>query len=118
MSIMSKLDIESRGMLATFVFYVAVGIIFIVLLPFANFPPHVGIMGIFSLIAAYGLVRKRSWTIWIVVILFFVGTTFSVYMLNYFLVIDYLLGAGTMAYLILTWIATAYVAAKRRTLEK
>lgn len=115
---MSKLDIGSKGMLATFVFYVIVGIIFLGLLPFTGFPPHVGIMGIFSLTAAYGLVQKRNWAIWIIVILFFAGTTFSVYMLNYYLFRDYLLGIGIMAYLILTWIFTAYTVAKRRTLEK
>ena len=118
MSIMSKLDVESKGMLATLVFYAVVGIVFLALLPFTGFPPHVGIMGVFSLIAAYGLFRKRNWTIWIIVILFFAGTTFSVYMLNYYLLRDYLLGASMMAYLILTWLFTAYTAAKRRTLEK
>jgi hypothetical protein len=117
MSIVSKLKIESKGVFATSIFYVVVGIIFLALLPITDFPPHIAIIGLFSLIGAYGLFTKRGWTIWLVVILFFVANTFSAYMLYYYISNDYLLALGTIAYLILTWIATAYVAAKRKSLE-
>jgi hypothetical protein len=117
MSIASRLKIESRGMFATFIFYAIVGVIFLVLLPLSGFPPHIGIMGIFSLVAAYGIFQKRKWAIWLVVILFFVATTFSLYMIYYYLAKDYTVGLSTIAYLILTWIFTIYAASKRGTLE-
>jgi len=117
MSLGSKINVESKGMLMNQVFYLAVGIIFLALLPMTDFAPHLGIIAIFSLIAAYGMFRKRNWTIWLIVILFFVATTFSVYMLYYYLSSDYLLGIGMLTYLILTWVSTAYVASKRGSLE-
>jgi len=117
MSFVSKLRMESAGMLLAIVFYALVGVVFLVLLPFTSFPPHIGIIGIFSLIAAYGAFRKRGWTIWFAMILFCIATTFSVYTLYYYLMIDYLLGAGTLVYLILTWVCTVYLAAKRKSLE-
>jgi nicotinamide riboside transporter PnuC len=116
MSLRSRLKVESKGMFAAFVFYAVVGIAFLVLLPMANFPPHIGIIGIFSLVAAYGLLRKRVWTIWFVIILFFVATTFSALMIYDVLARDYLLGTSMIAYLILTWIFTAYAAGRRRSL--
>jgi hypothetical protein len=116
-SVASKLKIESRGMFVTSAFYAAVGVIFFVLLVMAGFPPYLGIIGIFSLITAYGIFRKRAWTIWLVMILFFVGTTFSAVMIYYVLEIDYVLSIGVVIYLILTWIFTAYVVVKRKSFE-
>jgi len=117
MSIESRLKIESRGMFATSVFYAIVGIIFFVLLPMASFAPYLAIIGIFSLITAYGVFRKRVWTIWFVIILFFVATTFSVVMISNILQIDALLGLSSIAYLILTWVFTLYAWTKRKEFE-
>lgn len=116
-SIRSRLKIESKGMFATSAFYALAGIIFFVLLPMASFAPYLGIIGIFSLVAAYGVFRKRAWVIWFVMILFFVGTTFSAVMIYNILQIDYLLGIGAVLYLVLTWIFTAYAMTKRKVFE-
>lgn len=118
MSFTSKLNVENKGMLATSIFYVIVGIAFLVLLWMTGFAPQLGIIGVFSLITAYGLFQKRSWSIWLIVILFFVATTFSLYMLDYYLsVSDYLTSLGVTAYLVLTWVFSAYAASKRNSLE-
>ncbi len=119
MSIGSKLKIESMGMFAALVFYAVVGIIFLALLPLSNaYLPHVGIMGILSLITAYGLFKKRTWALWIIVILFLVSTTFSAYTIYVFFMEDQLLFfIGTIAYLVLTWVFTIYTAMKRAKLE-
>ena len=117
MSLISKLNIENKGMFAASVFLAVVGAAFLVLLVLTGFPPHLGIIGVFSLVAAYGLFQKRSWSIWLVVILFFVGTTFSAYMLYYYLFKDYIISLGVASYLVLTWVFTAYVASKRSSLE-
>ncbi|MGD0495609.1 MAG: hypothetical protein ABSB28_06175 [Candidatus Bathyarchaeia archaeon] len=118
MSLGSKLRIESWGMFATSVFYAIVGIAFLALLPLSGFPPHVGILGILSLIAAYGMFRKRAWSFWFIIILFFTSTTFSSYVIYSVLTRDYLLGVGMIFYLILTWVFTAYAANKRKVLEE
>ena len=118
MSVGSKLKIENKGMFATSVFYAVVGIVFLVLLAMANFPVHLAVIGIFSLITAYGLFMKRTWTPWFVVILFFVGTTFSAFMIYYVIGTDGLVGTGALVYLILTWVFTAFVVMKRKTFEK
>ena len=116
-SIVSRLKIESKGMFATSVFYAIAGIIFFVLLPMASFAPYLGIIGIFSLVTAYGVFRKRAWAIWFVMILFFVGTTFSAVMIYNILQLDYLFGIGVILYLVLTWVFTAYAVMKRKVFE-
>lgn len=117
MSLKSSLKIESKAMFATTVFYAVVGLVFLVLLPMSGFPPHVALLGIFSLVTAYGMLRKRAWSFWLVLILFFSGTTFAFFMIYNVLNRDLILGIGMIVYLILTWIFTAYVGAKRNTLE-
>jgi len=117
MSLGSRLKIESKGMFTAFVFYAVVGITCFVVLATDLRWIHIGIIGIFSLITAYGLFKKRVWTIWLVVMLFFIATVFSAYNLYYSLGKDLILGISMIAYLILTWIFTVYTAAKRKTLE-
>ncbi len=120
MSIKSKFIMENLGMYSAFAFYVIVGIVFLVMLPIADFPPHIGIIGILSLATAYGLLRKRVWTIWFVVILFFTATTYSTYTIYLFyssLGQNLIRDISTIAYLILTWVFTIYITAKRKILE-
>ena len=117
MSLKSKFKIESAGITASFIFYAVAGIIFFIILPLACFPPHIGIIGVLSLLTAYGLLKRRVWAVWLVIILFFIGTTFSLVTLYYYFLGDVLIGVGATAYLILTWIFTAYVVAKRKTIE-
>jgi len=118
MALKSKLKIESVGMFAAFVFYAIVGIFSLAVLATSNFELiHIGLIGILNLISAYGLFKKRVWAFWVVVALFFIATTFSASMLYYAFGSDILLDIGAIAYLILTWIFTAYTATKRKTLE-
>jgi len=118
MSLKSKLQIESVGMFASFVFYAIVGIVCFGILAMVDFRLiHIGIIGILSLMTAYGLVKNRVWALWVVVALFFIVTTFSVYTLYYVFGQDILLNVCLIAYLVLTWIFTAYTASKRKILE-
>ncbi len=113
MALGSKLQIENLGSLASVAFYGIAGILLLVLLALSGFPPHIGLIGITSLITAYGLLRKRSWAIWMVAALFFVATAFSLYTLYYVLSTDALASIGMIAYAVLTWIFTAYAISKR-----
>ncbi|MGB9914578.1 MAG: hypothetical protein ACPLIG_05405 [Candidatus Bathyarchaeales archaeon] len=117
MSFASKLKTADARRLAPVAFYGAVGIIFLVLLPFANFPPHIGLTGILNLIAAYGIFKKRAWAMWLVAALFAVGTTLSLYTLYVIAFSNWLVSISMAAYAILTWVFTAYVVAKRKQQE-
>jgi hypothetical protein len=114
----SKIKMENIGSLASTVFFGIVGLALLILLPFSGFPPHIGLLGITSLIAAYGLFMKRVWANWLVVALFFVVTTFSFFTLYYVLATDALASAGMIVYVVLTWIFTAYTVIKRKGQEE
>lgn len=118
MSLRSKLKVESVGYFAAFVFYAVVGIICFAVLAIVDFGLiHIGIIGILSLITAYGLLKSRAWTLWVVIALLFIATTFSAYTLYFAFEKDLLLDVGMIAYLIFTWVFTGYAAAKRKALE-
>jgi hypothetical protein len=113
MSIMSR--IGSKGMFATSIFYTIVGIVFLVFLPITGFAPHIGLLGIISLVTAYGLFTKRTWSFWLVVILFVSYTTFALFMIYDVMARELLTGLIMIAYVILTWIFTGYATLKRNT---
>jgi SNF family Na+-dependent transporter len=116
-SFASKLKTANIKTLAPVTFYGAVGIIFLALLPFANFPPHIGLTGILSLVTAYGIFKKRFWALWLVGALFAVATTVSLYTLYAVQFSNWLVGISMVTYAILTWIVTAYIMSKRKTPE-
>jgi hypothetical protein len=115
MSRISK--IENKGMFVSSIFYAVVGVLFLALLPMNDFAPHLGLLALFSLGAAYGLFRKRTWSLWIVVILFTSGTAFAAFMIYSALLSDIMVTLSMVAYLILIWIFTFYVAIQRRALK-
>jgi hypothetical protein len=110
-SLGSRFKNASIGTLAPVAFYGVAGILFLVLLPLANYPPHLGLTGIMSLIAAYGLFTKRTWAKWLVVALFFVATTISLYTLYFVLLSNWLVSLGLLVYAVLTWYFTYYTVA-------
>jgi hypothetical protein len=113
----SKLKTADIKTLAPVAFYGAVGVLFLALLPFANFPPHIGLTGILSLITAYSLFKKRFWAVWLVIALFFVATTFSLYTLYYIIFSNWIVGISMIIYAVLMWAFTAYVVLKRKPSE-
>jgi hypothetical protein len=117
MSFRSKLKTVDVRTLVQVAFYGAVGIILLALLPFANFPPHIGLTGILSLVTAYGIFKKRFWAVWLVGALFAVATTISLYTLYVVQFSNWLVGTSMVAYAVLTWLFTAYIMLKRKTPE-
>jgi len=117
MSFASRLQDIGFETLAPAVFYAAAGIVLLALLPFSNFPPHVGLTGILSLINAYGIFKKRFWAIWLVVALFFVAMTFSLYTLLFIGFSNWIVSSGMIAYAVLTLVFTLYLALKRNAPE-
>ena len=117
MSIKSKLKMENIGIFLTLAFYAVVGVACFVVLPMTSFLPTLGIVGVLNLITAYGIFKKRVWAVWLVVALLFIATTFSASMLYFYFGKDLIIDVSMFAYLILTWIFTAYTLAKRKTFE-
>ena len=79
------------------------------MLPLSGFPPHVGLIGITSIVAAYGLLMQRKWANWLVAALFFVAYVFSLFTLYYVIATDIVAATSMIAYAVLTWIFTAIV---------
>ena len=117
MSFASKLKTADVKALAPVVFYATVGTIFLTLLPFANFPPHIGLTGILSLVTAYGILKKRYWALWLVVALFAVATTISLYTLYVIAFTNWVVGISMIVYAVLTWLFTLYIVLKRKQTE-
>ncbi len=117
MSLSSKLRLEGKGMLAASVFYGVVGIALLVWMLLTSFPVHVGIISVFSFVAAYALAMKRGWAIWFVLVCFFTATTFAAFMIYGFTASNLLLGVGMVVYLVFTCMITAYVVSKRSSLH-
>ena len=114
MSFASKLKTVSLGPLLCVAFYGILGILFFVLLPFNNYPPHVGLIGILSLITAYGLFTKRFWAPWLVAALVFAATAFTLVTLYFTLTSDLIVSLGLIAYAVLTWLFTIYILNDRK----
>jgi hypothetical protein len=98
--------------LAPTAFYSIVGVVFLVLLPFANYPPHIALTGIMNLIAAYSILTKKSWAKWLIAALFFVATTLSLYTLYYVITSNWIVSISLIAYAVFTWIFTARILLK------
>ncbi|HUJ85107.1 MAG TPA: hypothetical protein VLV84_05830 [Candidatus Acidoferrales bacterium] len=116
MTLASRLRIGSFSpiSLASIAFYGIAGIVFLVLMAINGFPPDVALIGIVSIIAAYGLFMRRAWAIWLVAVLFFAASTFTLYTLYFVAATDALAATGMIAYAVLTWIFTALVVWNRK----
>ncbi len=114
MALASKLNMKNIPQLASAAFYGLAGIVLIALMALNGFPPDVALLGIVSIVAAYGLFMKRGWALWLVVALFFVASTFALYTLYFVVATDVLATAGMAIYVVLTWIFTALVIMKRK----
>jgi len=123
MPLKSRLKVENPAVLLFSAFYVIVGIVFLFIFVIYNLRLlHLGIIGVLSLMAAYGVFRMEKWAVWLVAALFLLGTTFGTITLYDSIVLQTFEGAllfhvALIAYLILTVVALIYVAAKRKDFE-
>ncbi|MGD0645619.1 MAG: hypothetical protein ABSA75_12005 [Candidatus Bathyarchaeia archaeon] len=114
MTLASKLKSFNRIELASLAFYAVAGIILLAFLPLTSFPPQLGLLGILNLITVYGLFTKRAWAPWLVAILFFAASTFSLYTLYSIGFSNALIAICMIAYAVLTWVFTGYILLKRK----
>jgi len=113
-SLTSKLRSFNRIEIASLVFYIAAGVILLVCLPLTGYAPQLGLLGILSIIVAYGVFTKRAWAPWLIFILFVGASTFSLYTLVVAGFSNALLGIGMVAYVVLTWVFAIYLLLIRR----
>jgi len=97
------------------VFYVSTGVLLFVSLPLTRFPPHIGFLGILSLITAYSILFKRIWTPWLMFILLITTTVFSLYTLYFVGFSNMLVALSMIVYPALTWIVTVLILLKKET---
>lgn len=118
MPLKSKLKNGNVGMFSALAFYVIAGILCFGVLTIADFRlVHIGLLGILNLVTAYGLLRSRIWTLWIVIALFLIATIFSVSMLLLTFQENLLQDVTLFVYLLLTLFFTAFIASNRNDLK-
>jgi hypothetical protein len=86
---------------------------------------HTAVIALLSLTTAYGLYRMQKWSLWLVVALFFIGSTFGLVTLYWSIASSgfagdafvLLLNLALIGYVAMTWLATIYVGAKRDKLK-
>lgn len=77
---------------------------------------HVGLIGILSLITAFGVFRREKWSVWLAFLVFCIGNAFSITLLLNPLTAEVggtTLEAALIIYLIIIWISIFYLIAKR-----
>jgi len=105
------------------IFYVVVGVAELFVLVTSNFTVfYIGVLGLLNLFTAYGLFRKKRWSVPLVIALFFIGITFGATTLYYSIVSQTFEGAllfhvALIAYLLMTLAAFVYVMAKREKFQ-
>ena len=112
--------IENPIVLLFSIFYIVVGIAQIgyFAIESSAAPPHIPVLGVFSLITAYSIFKMKKWSVFLVVGLFFTGITFGATTLNTSIIVQTFGGAllfhlALIAYMIMLAIAVIYILAKR-----
>jgi hypothetical protein len=108
-ALLTKLKTFKPLELASLAFFALTGLILLLSLPLTSYPPHVGFLGIVSLITAYSLFAKRAWAPWLVAVLLITISAFSLIILVSAGFSNVLVGLSVLAYAVLTWVFTAYL---------
>ena len=122
----SWFKVKRRDALLLAIFYAVIGVAQIVILALTNFRlPTAGPLAVLSLVAAYGLLTVKKWSVWLVIGLFFPQLAFgawslyasalrySLYQEASFLLLNVLL----VLFIVLSFISFVYVTAKRKTFQ-
>ena len=123
---LSRLKVKRLDTLLLAIFYAVAGAAYTYMLALANFRfMPAGAFAALSFIAAYGLFTTKKWAVWIVTILFFPAATFagatlyfSIHFYTFYPSVEILLlHLSFIFYVILSFIAFIYAAAKRKTFQ-
>ena len=114
LALASRLKNFNRIELISLAFYAVSGIILLVALPFVQYAPQLGLLGILSLTVGYGVFTKRGWAPWLIFILFVAASTLSLYTLVVAGFSNVFLGLSMVGYAVLTWVFAIYLLLIRR----
>lgn len=121
----SRFKVKRRDGLLLAVFYAVVGVAEIVVMVTSNYLPVAGALAILSLIAAYGLLMAKKWSVWLAIVLFFPQLTFGAVTL-YASTLAYslyptanllLLNALLVLFIVLSFVSFVYLGAKRKSFQ-
>ena len=122
-----RLGIQRLDGLVLAIFYAVVGLVHLVIFIQSDFVIVTSaILGVLSLITAFGLLTVRKWAVWLVVGLFFPQFVFGLLTL-YAALLEYstfqeltllLLNIGFAVFTFLIFVSFVYVAAKRKSFQK
>jgi len=115
MSLATILKGFNRFELASILFYAVSGVIFLVFLPLTSFAPQLALLGVLSLIVAYGLLMKVGWAPWLLFILLVAAEAFSLYTLYAVGFSNASVGLSMVAYAALTLLSASYLLLKKKT---
>jgi len=125
-SLASRFKVKRRDGLLLAVFYAVVGALQLVVLALLDVRMvWIGALAVLSLIAAYGLLKARKWSVWLVIMLFFPQLVFGAVSLYYNILLYallpelslLLLNIGLAVFIVLSFVSFVYVAAKRKTFQ-
>jgi len=113
-SLAAKFKKLNRIWLASIAFFTVTGILLLLFLPLTGFPPHLGFLGVVSLISAYSLFNRRVWAPWLVFILLITNTVFSLF--TFYLVgfSNILIALTMLTFAGLTWAFTLPLLLKKK----
>ncbi len=125
MPLKSRLKVERLGVLVFSIFYAVAGMTQSLLL-LADFRLiHIGFLAVLSFAIAYGLIKMRRWSVWLVIAYFFPAATFGTTVL-YSSVTTYslypsmealLLHLALVLYAILCFTSFVYVVLRRKNFQ-
>lgn len=114
LALASRLKNFNRIELASLAFYALSGILLLAALPFTQYAPQLGLLGVLSLIVGYGVFTKRGWAPWLIFILFVAASTFTLFTLVVAGFSNVLVGLSMVGYVVLTWVFAIYLLLIRR----
>lgn len=113
----SKFRIENVFVYLLAIFYlVSAGFFFYLMAADLNMI-HVGLLGLFSLVTAFGVFRRENWSVWLAFLVFCAGNAFALSLLlnpMFMEIFGILAEISLIVYLILVWVAMIYLSVKRR----
>ena len=115
MSITAKFKNLTRPEQLSIVFYIVSGAFLLALLPFSGFAPHLGLIGVFSIITGVIVLMKRGWAVWFVMVQVITALVFAFWTMVSVGSSNWLIVAGLAVYAVLDLAATLYLTVLRKT---
>lgn len=118
-----KLKPEKLGIFMVSLFHLIVGAALVIVLAAFSFRfPHIGALAISNLILAYGLLKKRNWSVKLLILLFLPQVVFGSATL-YYMIMHWNffqtwmitgLNFSLIVYVVLCFVSLVYISAKRK----